>query len=192
MDLTVIEENIKTHPKPNPEKPNKKNLKNPRRLHNGGHEWDDCRQNPKNQKSVDKKNTENNHSRGGNGNSNCQCQEHRCTERDRQSSRERSHHCSRSSSSHSSSSHEYNAIQKNQEKEEKTQVPSSEILFAMPAKKGSKKYTTYLELINLGDSGSLVNKELVELADFDIKLQNTATGVFQTDGSVIIENYCLP
>ena len=32
----------------------KKQLKNPCRLHNGNHEWDDCRQNPKNQKNDEK------------------------------------------------------------------------------------------------------------------------------------------
>jgi len=38
----------------------------------------------------------------------------------------------------------------------------------------------------------------VKFADFEIKVQrkptkwDTATGVFQTDGSVLIENYCLP
>ncbi len=41
-DLTVIEENIKTHHKNSQEKPHKKHLKNPCRLLNGGHEWDDC------------------------------------------------------------------------------------------------------------------------------------------------------
>jgi hypothetical protein len=40
--------------------------------------------------------------------------------------------------------------------------------------------------------------DLVELTDLEIKLQkkptkwDTATGVFQTDGSVLITNYCLP
>jgi hypothetical protein len=48
--LTVIEEQIKTHPKTNQNNSNKKQLKNPCRLHNGGHEWDDCRKNPKNKK----------------------------------------------------------------------------------------------------------------------------------------------
>ncbi len=80
-------------------------------------------------------------------------------------------------------------------KNEEERAPSSEILIAMPDKKGSKKYTTYLGLV---DSGSLVNKEIVEYANFNVKLQkkptkwDTATGVFQTDGSVVIEQYCLP
>ena len=44
--------------------------------------------------------------------------------------------------------------------EEKT--PSSEILIAAPNKKGSKKYTTYLGLVDSGSLGSLVNKEIIE------------------------------
>jgi hypothetical protein len=82
-DLTLIEENIKTHPKPNHEKANKnKQLKNPCRVHNGGHELEDCRQNPKNQKNKDKNRTnDNNHSRNGNSNNNRGREEHRLTER---------------------------------------------------------------------------------------------------------------
>jgi hypothetical protein len=44
----------------------------------------------------------------------------------------------------------------------------------------------------------LVNKEIVEHANFEITLQkkpikgDTATWVFQTDGSVLIKQYCLP
>jgi hypothetical protein len=65
-------------------------------------------------------------------------------------------------------------------------------------KKGSKKYTTYLGLVDSGASASLVNKDLVEMSDFDIKIQkkptkwDTANRVFKTDGSVIIENFNLP
>ncbi len=67
----------------------------------------------------------------------------------------------------------------------------------IPDKKGSKNYTTYLGLVDSGSSGSLVNKDIVKFADFEIKVQrkpnkwDTATGVFQTDGSVLVENYCL-
>jgi hypothetical protein len=68
-DLTLIEENIKTHQKTNQEKTNKnKQFKNPCKLHNGNHEWDDCRQNPKNQKEDGKTKTENNRNRNGNNN----------------------------------------------------------------------------------------------------------------------------
>jgi len=69
---------------------------------------------------------------------------------------------------------------------------------AIPEKKGSRKYNTYLGLIDFGSSGSLINKELIEYADFDIKLNkkpikwDTATGTLQTDGSVKVESYYLP
>jgi hypothetical protein len=53
-ELTVIEEQVKTHPKSNQEHSHKKQLKNPCQLYNGNHEWDDCRQNPKNQKNDEK------------------------------------------------------------------------------------------------------------------------------------------
>jgi hypothetical protein len=85
-----------------------------------------------------------------------------------------------------------------QEAKDQKKVPSSEILIAIPAKKGSKKYTTYLGLVDSGASASLVSKDLVEMSDFDIKMQkkptkwDTANGVFKTDGSVIIENFNLP
>ena len=68
----------------------------------------------------------------------------------------------------------------------------------MPEKKGSKKFKTYLGLVDSGSSGSLVSKELVEYADYEIKLNSkptkwdTATGVLQTDGTVQIEGLILP
>jgi len=60
------------------------------------------------------------------------------------------------------------------------------------------KYKTYLGLVDSGSSGSLVNKEIVEFANFEMQLQkhsvkwDTATGSFHTDGVVTIENYHLP
>jgi hypothetical protein len=69
---------------------------------------------------------------------------------------------------------------------------------AMPDKKGSKKYTIYLGLIDSGSSGSLVNREKVQYTDFEFSIWKKptkwviATGVLQTDGSVLITNYCLP
>jgi hypothetical protein len=69
---------------------------------------------------------------------------------------------------------------------------------AISEKKGSRKYNTYLGLIDSGSSGSLINKELIEYADFDIKLNkkpikwDTATGTLQTDGSVQVDSYYLP
>ena len=101
----------------------------------------------------------------------------------RNQNRDRSNSRGRSSSS-SDSDNEYHCIQDHSKMPKFT--PSSEILIAMPDKKGSKRYTTYLGLVDSGASGSLVNKELVKYADFDIKWQkkptkwDTATGVFQT------------
>jgi hypothetical protein len=69
-ELTVIEEQIKPHPKTSQANSNGKHLKNPCRIHNGGHEWDDCRQNPKNQKEDGRTKHENNRRENGNGNSN--------------------------------------------------------------------------------------------------------------------------
>jgi hypothetical protein len=201
-DLTIIEE--VTH-----SKTNKKQLKTPCRVH-GNHEWDECRQNPKNQNSEDKnKNNESNRSRNRNRNvtgNSCNHEEHRCTEcqgqrTSRESSREHNRHRSSSrskrESSDSESDYEYHYIS-HQNKNDEYKIPSSEILVAMPAKKASKKYTTYLGLNDSGASGSLMNKELIEFADFDVKLQkkptkwDTANGIMQMDGSVIIENFNLP
>jgi hypothetical protein len=68
-NLTLIEENVKTHQKSNQEKTHKnKQFNPPCKLHNGIHEWDDCRQNSKNQEDDGKSKTENNRSRNGNGN----------------------------------------------------------------------------------------------------------------------------
>jgi hypothetical protein len=59
-DLVVIKEQIKTNYKPTHDHTNgnnnKKQLKNPCRVHNGGHEWADGHQNPKNDKNNDKNN----------------------------------------------------------------------------------------------------------------------------------------
>jgi hypothetical protein len=52
-ELTAIEEQVKTHQKKSHDNPNKKKLKNPCKVHHGSHEWDDCRQNPKNRKTND-------------------------------------------------------------------------------------------------------------------------------------------
>jgi len=204
-DLTVIEENIKTHHKNDHDKSNKKQLKNPCRLHNGGHEWEDCRQNPKNNKDDGRTRTNDDRSRRGNNNNNRPREENRRTERDgRQSSRERnrnrSNSRSRNDGNDSDAEEEYHCIhgRNHSKKSEEEKTPSSEILIAVPNKKGSKKYTTYLGLVDSGSSGSLVNKEIIDNSNFDVQLQkkpvkwDTATGIFQTNGSVRIEQYCLP
>jgi hypothetical protein len=166
----VIEEKIKTHPKLNPEKTNKKQLKNPCGLHNGGHELDDCRQNPKNQKNEDKKN-ENARSRNSNGNNNHTREENRCTKRDGQQPTGE-HHCSRSSSNASDDENEFHCITDRLKRENKG-TPSSEILVAIPEKKGSKKYNTYLSLVDSGWMGYSYRH-------------------LQTDGSVQVKSNYLP
>ena len=107
---------------------------------------------------------------------------------DRQRSNSRTRH------SESSDRKEYHQISNNAA----STIPSAEILIAIPENKGSKKYKTYLGLVDSGSSGSLVNKGIVEFANFKMQLQknsvkwDTATGSFHTDGVVTIENYHLP
>jgi hypothetical protein len=140
-DLTMIEEQVKTHLKPtNSDK--RQHLKNPCRIHNGGHEWDDCHQNPKNAKSDGKDKTTD---RGRTDNQNNRNQENRRTKANgrteanrRQTTRSRSN--SRSGES-DDESYEYNCIvEKKSEQEKKEETPSSEVLIALPNDKGSKKY----------------------------------------------------
>jgi hypothetical protein len=45
----------------------------------------------------------------------------------------------------------------------------------MLEKRGSKKIRIYLGLVDSGSSGSLVSKELVEYADYNIELKNKPT-----------------
>jgi len=60
-DLTIIEARVKVQPKQSDKThQNNKNLRNPCCLHHGSHEWDECHQNPKNQKTDDRNATNNN------------------------------------------------------------------------------------------------------------------------------------
>jgi len=181
-DLTIIEARVKVQPKQSDKThQNNKNLRNPCHLHHGSHEWDECLQNPKNQKTNDRNTTNNNNrnNRRPDGNNRSR-EEHRHTEGgDQPSSQECSHHRSPSSNV---SEHEFHTINDASAVATST-TPSSELLIAIPTKKGSKSYTTYLGLVDSGASGSLVNKELIEYADFNMTLQkkpikwDTATGV---------------
>ncbi len=166
--LTVTEEQIKTHLKTNQNNPNKKQLKNPSRLHNGGHEWDDCRKNPKNQKDT-KGNATDNHNRNNNEYSNGRTNrgEHRHTKDNESTIRNRHRSSSRTRHSESSDSKEYHKMDSN----ENSTIPSSEILIATPESKGSKKYKTYLGLVDSGSSGSLVNIEIVKFTNFSMQLR---------------------
>jgi hypothetical protein len=76
--------------------------------------------------------------------------------------------------------------------------PSSEILIALPNANNSKKYTTYLGLVDSGSSGSLINKDIVNNGNFEVQVQkkptkwDTASGTLLTQGKVEITNCCLP
>jgi len=188
-ELTVIEEQVKIYPKNN-KNSNKKQLKNPCRLH-GTHEWDECHQNPKNNKTnIEKDKTDRNKSDANN-----RTREHRRTEERHSTS---STHCSRSSSrsSESDTSDEYHCLEN---KENIQSTPSSEILIAIPDTATSRKYTTYLGLIDSGSSGSsgsLNSKNIVK--SFPVQTARkktkweTATRILETKGTTTIEKCRLP
>jgi hypothetical protein len=185
-DLTVIEKQVKTNLKPsNSDK--KQHLKNPCRIHNRGHEWDDCRQNPKNIKSDEKNKTNGRTDHNGG-----QTRENRRTENDGRTP------CSRSNSQTRStdSEYEYHGISEREEMKDKF-IPSSEILVALPDAEHSRKYTTYLGLIDSGSSGSLINTDIVQKGNFTVLTNkkpikwDTATGTLLTQGTVDIKKCCL-
>jgi hypothetical protein len=64
--LLIIEDQYKEKKPQNQKHVQGKHFKNPCRVHNGTHEWDDCRQNPKNQRSnkEDKDNRDSKRERG--------------------------------------------------------------------------------------------------------------------------------
>ena len=81
-DLTIIKARVKVQPKQSDEThQNNKNLRNPCCLHHGSHEWDECHQNPKKQKTDDRNATNNNNrnNRRPDGNNQGR-EEHRRTE----------------------------------------------------------------------------------------------------------------
>jgi hypothetical protein len=77
-------------------------------------------------------------------------------------------------------------------------TPSSEILVTIPRDKGSKKYKTFLGLIDIGSSSSLLRKAVVENTSFTIEqtskktLWDTQAGSFKTNSFVLLERYFLP
>ena len=186
-DLTMIEEQVKTHPKPSNSDNKKQHLQNPCRLH-GTHKWDDCRQNPKYNKSDGKEKPG-----GQNKNDNGRSRENRCTEANgHQTTRSRSNSRARESDS----DYEYHSIN-NQDAGNKSHTPSSEILIAVPNAE-TKQFTTYLGLVDSVSSGSLINKEIIKNGNFNLQAQkkpikwDTATRTLLTHGKVEIKNYCLP
>lgn len=59
--------------------------------------------------------------------------------------------------------YEFHCIKSINDKTETNKTPSSEILVAFPERKGSKKYITYLGLVEASSSGSLANMELIKM-----------------------------
>lgn len=62
-ELLVIEDQVKVEKKSMYCHNDGKNMRNPCRVHNGGHEWDDCRKNPKNRKERGRTDGSNNNNR---------------------------------------------------------------------------------------------------------------------------------
>jgi hypothetical protein len=132
--LTVIEEQVK--PTNQGQNPSKKKLKNPCRIHNWGHEWDDCRQNPKNIKNDGKDKTNNDRNRNEHNN-NYRSREQRRTEGTSTRNTPRSR--SNSQTRDSDSDYEYHAFTSQKEKGKISEhTPSSEILVALPDAKNPK------------------------------------------------------
>jgi hypothetical protein len=187
-DLMMIEEQAKTHSEAN-NSDKKQHLKNPCRIHNGGHEWDDCRQNPKSSKPDGKDRT---NERSKTENQNGRTRENSCTKENGCQAT-----CSQTNcrARESDSNYEYHSIDRQWENNEGS--PSSEILIVVPTANNSKQYTTYLGLVDSGSSGSLINKEIVEKGNFSVQSGkktikwDTASGTLLTQGKVEIKQCCL-
>jgi hypothetical protein len=117
-----------------------KQLKNPCRLHKGGHEWSDCRENPKNKRNSEQANRDNNRDnrdrQNGNQNNNNRrnnCEEHRNTESGNEDGRG-----NRNRQRDDESDYESNLIITKDVKS----IPSAEIIITVPREKGSKSYKT--------------------------------------------------
>jgi hypothetical protein len=164
-------------------------------VHNGGHEWDDCRENPKNKK-TDKGNQNGsagnnkqrnngfqnrNNPRGNNNNGRPSWEELRNTElgNDRTNNRR-----------NDTDDEEYESNQLITQ--DKKNTPSAAILITMPENKGAKKYRTYLGLIDTGTSSSLINKDIVTSSNFTMKIAgDNVKWVTQAGDSSQLGRYCL-
>ncbi len=74
---------------------------------------------------------------------------------------------------------------------------SAEVLVAIPIEKGSKKYITYLGLLDTGCSSSLIDREIInETFNVDSSVPKTKwttqAGTFETKGTVQVDNYIFP
>jgi len=95
------------------------------------------------------------------------------------------------------SDYEYHMISSQKEKSKSFEpTPSSGFLIALPDANNSRKYTTYLGLVDSGSSKSLMNKKLAAKEKMQVQLQpirwDTATGVILTQGKVEIQHCHLP
>jgi hypothetical protein len=190
--LLIIEDQYKEKKPQNQKHVQGKHFKNPCCVHNGTHEWDDCRQNPKNQHSnkEDKDNRDSKQERG-NGTNGRSREEQRSTE-DRDACQQR--RARATETAEDSDEYESNFLITDNDKP----TPSSEILVIIPRDKGSKKYKTFLGLIDSGSSSSLLSKAVVENTSFTIEqtskktLWDTQAGSFKTNSFVLLERYFLP
>jgi hypothetical protein len=84
------------------------------------------------------------------------------------------------------------------ETKSKDRNAGAEILIAIPNDLGSKKFTTYVGLVDSGASSSLLNQALIEQTAFEKTLQantmtwETHTRQCETTGKITLANYCLP
>jgi hypothetical protein len=159
----------------------------------GTHEWDDCRQNPKNKRNNElaqkDQNQDRNRQTGNNGNNVRRREKNRNIENENENGRGGRNH-----PRDEDSDYESNCILG----EHPEGIPSAEIIITVPKDKGHKQYKTYLGLINTGTSSSLINKEIVKLSSFETTISPketkwvTQAGTFTTSGKVKLENYFLP
>jgi hypothetical protein len=176
--LLIIEDQVKVEKKTHWQgQENNKHLKNPCRVHNGGHEWDNCRENPKNKNNKEKAShtdTDNQNNRGkGQWTSNHSSHEENRNAESRQ--RERDSSCERGRNGHrnDSSDEEYESNQMITKGSKET--PSAEIIITIPKDKGGKQYKTYLGLVNTGTSSSLINRDIVKDSTFEKTLSKKGT-----------------
>ena len=97
----------------------------------------------------------------------------------------------------SDSEEEYTEFESNDVKEEKQEVLSAEMLIAIPVTSNSKKYKTYLALIDTGTSASLIDEKIVKDAGYELAPTTesewkTQGGNFKTRGKVNFTKFVLP
>jgi hypothetical protein len=171
-ELVVMEETIKMEKKQVNQQSGNKNIKNPCRLHNGTYEWADCRQNPKNGGNGNNQQKTNGQGqkRGGNNNGNNRNrEEQRNTENDESRNRDTPVRGRRTADY---DDEELLCIM--ERTEETMKKVSAKAPVAIPITKGSKKYITYLGLLDTRCSSSLIDSEIID-DTFDVNSSITKT-----------------